>query len=547
MRYFIILLCFIFFICACNKGASTDSQTSSSINKKSKRIVGGEPTSNRWQFMAALIDSSTESVEPFCGATLVSNSWIITAAHCLENQTTDSILVFIGSNDLNSEEALRIPIKQMIIHPGYHSDTVDSDLALLELSESVTNYPPLSILPENIETKGLDAIIMGWGQTGEYLAGSDILLQATVPVASNEACRSVFGNVITENMICAGELSSKKDSCYGDSGGPLVVYTNGNYYLAGIVSWGEGCARNGSYGVYTRVSEFHSFIYDCISHTSWASEIVAEVKGEVRKTVRIGSNYNGFKQSPPSHTSNQMMDTELIDTDNAPYIQIIHSAHAANMYTWMTEIEYKPLSNPLIDISWASETFNPKGHYILIEGKSIYGNVLIDDMRKITHYSYIDLKPKHYFTICWILETKKEIILQQGWNLISFPHIPIENTIYFQDKLAYIFDKGTYIQPKTILPGKGYWIFSLTKEHFLLNGIPVESCSMELTAGWHLLGSIDQSSIIQTYPENCIEQIVKWHEGSYSRVSEIEPGQGYWIKLKQDCSLIWKKTDTATY
>lgn len=540
MRDYIILVCLIFFICACNNESSTHS-TPTSYKQKSTRIVGGEPASTRWQFMAALIDSSIESAEPFCGATLVSPSWVITAAHCVKNETTDSFLIFIGSQDLNSENALRIPVKQIVTHPDYRSENVDSDLALLELSQTLPHYSSLSILPENTKTDGLDAIIMGWGQTGEYLAGSDILLQATLPVVSNESCMSVFGNAVTENMICAGELSAEKDSCYGDSGGPLVVYTNGDYYLAGVVSWGEGCARNGFYGVYTRVSKFYSFIQECISHTSWTSEFVAEVNGEVKKAASIGSSHYGFKQSPPSHTSNQMMDFELIDTDKAPYIQIVHPAQSANMYTWVAEIEYKPTSNPLIELSWTPETFNPQGHYILIEGKSIYGNVLIDDMRKKTHYSYIDLAPKHYFTICWILEMQTEISLQQGWNLISFPHIPIESTNLFQDKLVYIFDKGTYIIPKTILPGKGYWIFSSTEERIPLNGFPVESYTQELTAGWHLLGSIDQLCTIQSFPENCIEQIVQWQLGSYTQVSELEPGQGYWIKLKQHCRLTWKR------
>jgi len=540
-KIIILILILTTFISACKEAPNRQTQSTTIKQNKNTRIVGGQPAEDKWQWMVALIDKSTEFVNPFCGGTLVAPSWVVTAAHCVSHDSVSTLEIFAGSSDLNDETGQRIPIKQIVMHPDYDPETEDSDIALLELSTSLDNYRTLSVLPVDYEVDGMDGTIMGWGRVGEYLSTSDVLLQATIPIVTNETCVSVFGDdLITDNMICAGDVYGEKDSCYGDSGGPLMVYTQGNYYLAGIVSWGEGCGRNGFYGVYTRVSKFYSFIQNCVSQVSWVSEIKAQVSGEIQKQISIGTSYYGSSTSTPSHATT-ILDFDIVK-DASSYIRMIYPAQTTKLYTWVTKLDYKPVSkNPLIEISWSADTFHTQGRYVLIAGNTINGEILIDDMRHTTNFEFIHLKQKNYFTICWVVDPQTEISLQQGWNLISFPFIPLKSALFYKDKLAYEYNSGRYLQVKNFAPGKGYWMYSDKEEHLSINRIPFESFSKDLSAGWHLLGSINWRSILSSYPDDSIESIVNWHDGAYHTCNNnfITPGYGYWIKLKNACRLSW--------
>ena len=81
-----------------------------------------------------------------------------------------------------------------------------------------------------------------------------------MPVVSQSACRSAYGSSIHDSMVCAGLREGGKDSCQGDSGGPMVCESGGKYYLEGVVSWGQGCAAPGKYGVYARVRYLRKWI-----------------------------------------------------------------------------------------------------------------------------------------------------------------------------------------------------------------------------------------------------------------------------------------------
>ncbi|KAM4742753.1 coagulation factor VII [Anableps anableps] len=232
----------------------------------SPRIVGGNLESrggSPWQVLIHRSDGSG-----FCGGTLVSDRWVVSAAHCFEDSADH---ITIGDYDKKRPDLgeQTIKIQQIIIHPHFHTYTFDSDIALLYLAKPVIRCPTAipACLPDphlsgyllRDNTKG---VVTGWGATQYLGSSSRFLRKVTLPVVSYQECSASTEQVITDNMFCAGYLDASMDACSGDSGGPFVVHYRGTWYLTGIVSWGEKCATRGKYGVYTRLGNFLSWIKD---------------------------------------------------------------------------------------------------------------------------------------------------------------------------------------------------------------------------------------------------------------------------------------------
>lgn len=230
------------------------------------RIIGGAPANTEYPFMVSLQSGGWH----FCGGSLISPNTVLTAAHCVESSSTRSFDVVIGRSDLSSTEGQRVDVSQIHIHPNYDTYSIDSDIAVVRLAESVSYEPTSYATPSDshLFAPGIDSTIMGWGQTEMFGSSPDKLHEATVPIVSNEVANSIwsYDGSVTDNMLAAGFAEGGVDSCYGDSGGPLLVTNeSGEFLQAGIVSWGYGCAEPDAYGIYTRVENFSEWIDQAVA------------------------------------------------------------------------------------------------------------------------------------------------------------------------------------------------------------------------------------------------------------------------------------------
>ncbi|CAG9560485.1 unnamed protein product [Danaus chrysippus] len=230
------------------------------------RIIGGRPAPpGKWIWQVAVLNRHKEA---FCGGTLISVRWVVTAAHCVRRR----LYVRLGEHDLlvKGRGELEMRVIQAVIHPLYDPDTVVNDVALLRLPEparpdlghGVACLPrPQQPLPPHTS-----CIILGWGKrraTDEH--GTRILHEAQVSTIQQGVCRrSYWQYAITDNMVCAGR--GHRDSCAGDSGGPLLCKDRyKRYVLQGITSFGDGCGKRGKYGIYTKTSGYVTWMYDVMN------------------------------------------------------------------------------------------------------------------------------------------------------------------------------------------------------------------------------------------------------------------------------------------
>ncbi|XP_019357967.1 PREDICTED: neurotrypsin-like isoform X1 [Gavialis gangeticus] len=246
------------------------------LHRRKKRIIGGNKSlRGGWPWQASLrLKGFHRDARLLCGATLISSCWVVTAAHCFKRFGIDvrRYLLRVGDyhTGVKDEFERELPVERIVLHRTYQSSSNDNDIALVRMRGrdghcvSFNHHVVPVCLPDRKEKSAINrqvCIISGWGDTGKSY--SRTLLQGVVPLLPREDCETRYGSKFTNRMICAGNLSEDKrvDSCQGDSGGPLMCQrSNGRWVILGITSWGYGCGRKDSPGVYTKVSKFGPWI-----------------------------------------------------------------------------------------------------------------------------------------------------------------------------------------------------------------------------------------------------------------------------------------------
>jgi secreted trypsin-like serine protease len=289
---------------------------------RQKVILGKPAPAGAYPFQVSMIDATVKKGQEFdghfCGASFISPTWVLTAAHCVtvDGKIAPAKAIDVYTGSINFKNGDRIPVKAIFRHPKFTDDYLENDVALLQLARAPkagTKVQPINLIDPakeaSLTSPGSMVTIMGWGTT-ELDQGAETLQHASIKMVDRGVCNQNLltkrtkdleddlgaierrfripkdklstvrdaivaavtknsGTLITDSMICAGEpepnaaAEQVKDTCQGDSGGPLVANgPDGKPVQVGIVSWGDGCGVPSVHGVYTRLAKFSDWVKD---------------------------------------------------------------------------------------------------------------------------------------------------------------------------------------------------------------------------------------------------------------------------------------------
>lgn len=279
-------------------------------------IIGGVASPRGARPWQALLTIKTPTSRNLCGGSLISDRWVLTAAHCASGRTPDNFSVVLGESDRGLVEGSEqvFSVDRVIVHPKFDISTVANDVALLRLSVA----PTLSAFVQPIalaagdDGAGIPAVMSGWGLTSQQTTATaatptataaTVLQEVSMPLVSNQTCSTSMMAVgvrgLFSNELCAGTIDGKKGTCRGDSGGPIATKrVGGSWELLGLTSWGidSSVARCVSYSVFARVSSHRNWILRTIGKDDlvWQSKLGQTHYWPMDKAGAGGSDIEGL-------------------------------------------------------------------------------------------------------------------------------------------------------------------------------------------------------------------------------------------------------------
>jgi len=237
-----------------------------SLGARLPYIVGGQDVkeAGKWPWQASIQMWGSH----ICGAAIISDTWLVTAAHCVESPASQ-LSVVLGMHDRNTQrqgDPTRYKISKIIQHPGWgpNDNGFPNDIALMKLSSTADLSGPYAqavhLADSGTDFMGnTDCWITGWGKLNFLTGPPNILQEASVDVYSKSTCEASYGSAIQDFHICVGKRN-KSGACSGDSGGPLVCKEGDSYTLAGVTSFGLVTCSTQYPSVYSRISYFRDWI-----------------------------------------------------------------------------------------------------------------------------------------------------------------------------------------------------------------------------------------------------------------------------------------------
>ncbi|XP_038840476.1 tissue-type plasminogen activator-like isoform X1 [Salvelinus namaycush] len=269
-----------------NNRGTCGQRADNNHSRPSFRILGGarqsDITEQPWQAAINVFRSTYKAHFFLCGGVLIDSCWVLSAAHCFdEGFKPERLQVVLGQtfrkNSSSSDQIFEVD--KYWTHEKYNEETFDNDIVLLKLKSDIglcaVNSP--EVMPACLPDPGLvlpdwtECEISGYGKEKEFDAmHSERVKRGHVRLWPQDRCvpNVLSGRLVTSNMLCAGDTRGLDDACKGDSGGPLVCPKDGKMTLMGLISWGDGCGKKDTPGVYTRVTQYTDWISSKKQETS---------------------------------------------------------------------------------------------------------------------------------------------------------------------------------------------------------------------------------------------------------------------------------------